>query len=116
MMRGAGRRDLMRWPAAAGMAAPMANGLVLRTGIRVQHARHLLRQGLPAAAVAIDSGFCDQSHLLRHFKRQCGVNPGHFALASCPAEASSDRNGSKESASGLMKNAELLAWRSSQIG
>lgn len=52
--------------------------------IRVQHARNLLRQGLPAASVAIDSGFCDQSHLSRHFKRQCGVTPGHFALASRP--------------------------------
>ena len=49
--------------------------------IRVQHARRLLGEGLPAALVAIDSGFCDQSHLSRHFKRQCGVTPGHFALA-----------------------------------
>jgi AraC-like DNA-binding protein len=46
---------------------------------RVRHARRLLRQGLPLASVAIDSGFCDQSHLSRHFKRQCGITPGHFA-------------------------------------
>ena len=52
--------------------------------VRVQHARRLLRQGLPAASVAIDSGFCDQSHLSRHFKRQCGVTPGHFAVISRP--------------------------------
>ena len=52
--------------------------------IRVQHARRLLRAGVPAASVALDSGFCDQSHLSRHFKRQCGVTPGHFALASRP--------------------------------
>lgn len=50
--------------------------------IRVQHARRLLGQGLPAASVALDSGFCDQSHLTRQFKRHCGVTPGHFAHAS----------------------------------
>ncbi len=46
---------------------------------RVRHARTLLRQGVPLAAAALDAGFCDQSHLSRHFKRQCGVTPGHFA-------------------------------------
>jgi transcriptional regulator GlxA family with amidase domain len=49
--------------------------------MRVRHARTLLQQGIPAASVAIDSGFCDQSHLSRHFKRQCGMTPGHFAGA-----------------------------------
>ncbi len=47
--------------------------------VRVRQARALLRQGLPLAAVAFDTGFCDQSHLSRHFKRQCGITPGHFA-------------------------------------
>jgi transcriptional regulator GlxA family with amidase domain len=46
---------------------------------RVRRARALLRQGVPLAAVALDTGFCDQSHLSRHFKRQCGITPGHFA-------------------------------------
>jgi transcriptional regulator GlxA family with amidase domain len=46
---------------------------------RVKEARTLLRQGVPPAAVALDTGFCDQSHLSRHFKRQCGITPGHFA-------------------------------------
>lgn len=46
---------------------------------RVKEARALLRQGIPPAAVALDTGFCDQSHLSRHFKRQCGITPGHFA-------------------------------------
>jgi transcriptional regulator GlxA family with amidase domain len=46
---------------------------------RVRQARMLLRQGLPLAAVAFDTGFCDQSHLSRHFKRHCGITPGHFA-------------------------------------
>ncbi|WP_158743000.1 helix-turn-helix domain-containing protein [Acidisphaera sp. L21] len=49
--------------------------------IRVDRAQALLRQGLPLAAVALDTGFFDQSHLSRHFKRQCGVTPGHFAGA-----------------------------------
>ncbi len=46
---------------------------------RVREARSLLDQGVPLAAVALDTGFCDQSHLSRHFKRQCGVTPGRFA-------------------------------------
>jgi transcriptional regulator GlxA family with amidase domain len=46
---------------------------------RVREARNLLSQGVPPAAVALDTGFCDQSHLSRHFKRQCGITPGHFA-------------------------------------
>ena len=48
---------------------------------RVRQARRLLRQGVPAAAVAIDTGFCDQSHLSRQFKRHCGTTPGHFATS-----------------------------------
>lgn len=48
---------------------------------RVRQARRLLTQGIPAASVAIDTGFCDQSHLSRHFKRQCGVTPGRFTGA-----------------------------------
>ncbi len=49
--------------------------------MRVENARCLLRQGLPLAAVAIDTGFCDQSHLSRQFKRHCGITPGNFAGA-----------------------------------
>jgi transcriptional regulator GlxA family with amidase domain len=52
--------------------------------MRVRHARALLSQGVPAAAAAIDSGFCDQSHLSRHFKRQCGMTPGRFAARRHP--------------------------------
>lgn len=47
--------------------------------LRVSHAQSLLRQGTSPATVAIDSGFFDQSHLCRHFKRLCGVTPGQFA-------------------------------------
>ncbi|MFD5701864.1 AraC family transcriptional regulator [Streptomyces lasiicapitis] len=46
---------------------------------RVDRARRLLLDGVPAAAVATAVGFYDQSHLTRHFKRVVGVTPGRFA-------------------------------------
>jgi transcriptional regulator GlxA family with amidase domain len=46
---------------------------------RVQQARTLLSQGVPPATAALDTGFCDQSHLSRHFKRHLGMTPGHYA-------------------------------------
>ncbi len=45
---------------------------------RVEEARVRLRQGLAPAAVAADTGFCDQSHMNRHFKRAFGVTPGCY--------------------------------------
>jgi transcriptional regulator GlxA family with amidase domain len=58
---------------------------------RVRQAQHLLRQGVPAALVAVDTGFCDQSHLSRHFKRHCGITPSHFAgRRSAPRKAGQD--------------------------
>ncbi len=47
--------------------------------LRVSHAQSLLRQGTSPAFAAMESGFFDQSHLYRHFKRVCGVTPGEFA-------------------------------------
>ncbi|MFH7042054.1 helix-turn-helix domain-containing protein [Paucibacter sp. JuS9] len=49
---------------------------------RIEHAQALLRQGLPAARVASEVGFFDQSHLNRRFKRQCGMTPGQFQSAA----------------------------------
>ncbi|MEV0070785.1 MULTISPECIES: AraC family transcriptional regulator [unclassified Amycolatopsis] len=49
------------------------------TGRRVELARRLLLAGVPAAAVAPEVGFYDQSHLTRHFKRMLGVSPARFA-------------------------------------
>ncbi|WP_351236047.1 AraC family transcriptional regulator [Streptomyces sp. NPDC002133] len=43
---------------------------------RVDLARRLLLDGQPPGEVAIAAGFCDQSHLTRHFKRVVGVTPG----------------------------------------
>jgi AraC-like DNA-binding protein len=52
------------------------------TQVRVEHAKRLLRQGTPIAAVSQRVGFADQSHLTRHFKRLLGVTPGAFARAA----------------------------------
>jgi AraC family transcriptional regulator len=46
---------------------------------RVHAARELLVSGrLSVAEIALHVGFFDQSHLARHFKRQCGVPPSGF--------------------------------------
>lgn len=49
-----------------------------QTGLRVRQAKSLLRAGLPIASAAITSGFYDQAHLTRHFKRVVGVPPGRY--------------------------------------
>lgn len=46
---------------------------------RVMNAKALLRLGIAIAQVAVDTGFNDQSHLNRHFKRQVGVTPKQYA-------------------------------------
>jgi len=51
------------------------------TQVRVDQARHLLMQGVPIAEVAIQTGFTDQSHLTRRFKRVAGITPGRYAPA-----------------------------------
>lgn len=48
---------------------------------RVERARRLLLDGLPAGEVAAATGFYDQAHLTRHFKRLVGVPPGRYATA-----------------------------------
>ncbi len=45
---------------------------------RVRHARLLLDAGVPPAEVAARTGFADQAHLTRHFKRVVGVPPGAY--------------------------------------
>lgn len=59
----------------------------------VQHARALLRGGLPIAEVALASGFADQAHLQRAFKRHLATTPGHYRGATAramPGHASSE--------------------------
>jgi AraC-like DNA-binding protein len=47
---------------------------------RLNFARTLLRAGEGIAEVAVKSGFADQSHLGRWFRRAFGVTPGRFRL------------------------------------
>ena len=49
---------------------------------RLGRARELLLRGLPVARVAQETGFADQSHLTRRFKRLVGVTPGNYAAES----------------------------------
>ncbi len=43
---------------------------------RLDQARRMLLDGMPAAEAAIAAGFCDQAHLIRQFRRHYGVTPG----------------------------------------
>jgi AraC-like DNA-binding protein len=49
------------------------------TQVRVERAKELLCDGLPIAEVALETGFVDQSHLTRRFKRAVGFTPKQFA-------------------------------------
>lgn len=46
---------------------------------RLQRARDMIRMGEPLAEIAADTGFSDQSHLNRQFKKAFGVKPGRWA-------------------------------------
>ncbi|MEW2397814.1 AraC family transcriptional regulator [Streptomyces sp. NPDC046862] len=46
---------------------------------RVERARRLLLDGQPPSEVAALTGFYDQAHLTRHFKRLVGIPPGRYA-------------------------------------
>lgn len=49
-----------------------------QTQLRVLRAKTLLRQGWTISQVATETGFADQSHLTRHFKRLAVVTPGQY--------------------------------------
>jgi AraC-like DNA-binding protein len=49
------------------------------TSRRVDRARRLLLDGVPASRAAAETGFYDQSHLSRHFTQLLGTSPGRFA-------------------------------------
>ncbi|MEV6568689.1 helix-turn-helix transcriptional regulator [Streptomyces kronopolitis] len=55
------------------------------TSRRVDLARKLLLDGMSPRLVAGATGFYDQSHFNRHFKRTLGTSPGRFAR-SAPAD------------------------------
>jgi AraC-like DNA-binding protein len=48
------------------------------TQVRILQAKRLLSQGYAIAQVAQQTGFADQSHLTRQFKRFVGVPPGKY--------------------------------------
>jgi AraC-like DNA-binding protein len=65
--------------------------LILR---RLDRVRSLISAGMPLAKVAISSGFADQSHMTRHFKKAYGMTPGRWAaIAARHPEAMVDRTG-----------------------
>ncbi|WP_262061436.1 helix-turn-helix transcriptional regulator [Streptomyces sp. STR69] len=49
---------------------------------RVDRARRLLLDGRPPGEVAAATGFYDQSHLTRHFRKLVGVTPGRYSRDS----------------------------------
>ncbi|MFL9871238.1 AraC family transcriptional regulator [Paraburkholderia megapolitana] len=50
-----------------------------RNQVRLSRARDALRAGMSATEVAATSGFTDQSHFNRHFKKASGVSPGRWS-------------------------------------
>ena len=52
------------------------------TQIRIEAAKQLLGAGQPIAQVAAATGFVDQSHFTRRFKRITGVTPGQYSQNS----------------------------------
>ncbi len=49
--------------------------------VRVNRAKQLLAAGQSLTDTALATGFADQSHLHRHFKKMIGVTPGQYARA-----------------------------------
>ena len=52
-----------------------------RNQLRLNRAQSMLRQGLSVTDTAAATGFTDQSHFTRHFKRAYGVAPGRWQAA-----------------------------------
>jgi AraC-like DNA-binding protein len=56
-----------------------------QTQVRITRAKALLREQFDIAEVAALTGFTDQSHLHRHFKRLVGVTPARFRASASRA-------------------------------
>ncbi len=52
-------------------------------GVRIESAKVLLAEGNSVASVAAATGFCDQSHLNKHFKRVLGKTPSEYRRHAC---------------------------------
>lgn len=53
-----------------------------QTQVRIAHARKLLSGGHAILDTALETGFCDQSHFARNFKRIVGMTPGQYVSES----------------------------------
>ena len=53
-----------------------------QTQVRIAQARKLLRNGMSISQAALETGFFDQSHLSRNFKRIVGTTPGQYLSQS----------------------------------
>ena len=53
-----------------------------QTQVRIAHARKLIHKGLSISQAALETGFFDQSHLTRNFKRIFGITPGRYLSQS----------------------------------
>ncbi len=53
-----------------------------QTQVRITHARKLLRKGYSILDAALETGFFDQSHFSRNFKRISGRSPGQYLSES----------------------------------
>ena len=49
-----------------------------QTQARIAKAKKLIRDGVPLSSVAVGTGFADQSHLIRHFRRLVKITPGEY--------------------------------------
>lgn len=48
--------------------------------VRLKKATDLLASGKPLADVAYETGFCDQSHFQKSFKKKFRITPGHYKV------------------------------------
>jgi AraC-like DNA-binding protein len=82
---GVGRYRLLRL-LRAGLGVPPHR---YQLACRISRARTLLAAGRPIADVALETGFADQSHLHRHFRRSLGLTPAGYAAAVARAQTPS---------------------------
>ncbi len=61
--------------------------------LRIERACKLLADGMEPAAVAAETGFADQAHLTREFKRREGLTPGSYRRQLAAAGECSKRDG-----------------------
>jgi AraC-like DNA-binding protein len=63
--------------------------------LRIAQVRRRLKAGLPLSA--IETGFFDQSHIIRHFRDSLGVTPGEYAVPARTPQLDGPTTGRYES-------------------